>query len=163
MLIKAEPKSVVYTVEDRYLGNYNGVAKIEKVEGIKEGAQKGTIIVHLRGANNQHIVDWYGQKHTETPQTTFAQQMLNRAGGAQKSAGVELFNEEIDGENDKAVRKAVYNIFKELTGKKVYISQYTRQGFSMPNINYKFDENARAILGKTSDEVANDDDEEIFG
>lgn len=166
MLIKAEPKSVGYTIEDRYEGDYNGVATIEKVEGIKDGAQKGTILVHLRGTKNQHIVDWYGHKQENTAQMTFSQQMLNRAGGAQQSAGVELFSGEVDGESDKDVRKAVFGIFKELVGKKVYISQYKKQGFERPNINYKFDENARAIISRTSNNVATEttnEEDEIFG
>lgn len=144
VLITPNPISTGVVFQDRYEGNYNGKATITGVDIVNSQtnpSQNGSLAVHMRGIVNGQpveIVDYYGKK--KNPTTTdqvFAQQMLNRATGAQKSAGVASFNEPID---VKLVRQKVYQIFTELIGKQVTISQYTRQGFTRPNINYKFDE-----------------------
>ena len=160
MAIKAQPKVVGGNFADRFMGNYNGQATITGVDIIKSDTKpelNGSIAVHLRATvitnntkTNIELVDWYGKKRPQTPATDFAQQMLNRATGAQLSAGVKMFDKEID---EKDARKTVANIFKKLIGKQVNISQYYKEGYNVPNIRYKFDE-------VTDEDVADESDDD---
>ena len=160
MAIKAQPKSVGINFPNRYEGRYNGTATITSVDVVKsENKPKlnGAIAVHLKGKavlNGQlvelNMVDWFGKKTSTTlTDEEFAQQMINRATGAQLSAGEDYYNKEIKDTNQ--VRKIVKKIFESLIGKEVTISQYTKEGYSLPNIRYIFD--------STETEDTDDDDE----
>ena len=141
MSITANPQSKGIVVENRYQGPYNGKATIDKVDIVnsKDESVNGSIVVHLTGSlDNKEVkmIDFFGRKKTATvSDEAFAQQMLNRATSAQESAGVTHFNEAIE---PAQVRGKVKEIFDGLVGKTVTISQWTRPGFSRPNINYKF-------------------------
>lgn len=168
--IKANPKSVGSMFAERYMGRYNGPATITEVNVVKSDkkpAVNGCIAVHLRGTimtrngneKTVDIVDWYGKKKADTPLQSFAEQMLNRAVNAQLSAGVEPFNEEID---IKETRKKVLEIFQGLKGKQVEISQYYKEGYDMPNINYRFtdDEVEEVEADNADDEEADNSSED---
>ena len=167
--IKASPKSVGSMFPERYMARYNGPATITEVNVVKsenKPAVNGCLAIHLRGTiitkngneKTVDIVDWYGKKKPDTPAQKFAEQMLNRAVNAQLSAGVEPFADEIE---IKDARKKVLEIFKALVGKTVTISQYYKEGYDMPNINYRFsDDDVEEI--DADDEVADEgDDDEL--
>lgn len=143
MQIIANPMSKGITFENRFEDNYNGKATITKVDVVRSTrnpSQNGSLAVHMTGSVNGKtvdIVDFYGMKRPQTPIQTFAQQMLNRATAAQKSAGVPHFSQPIEAEQ---ARQVVFGIFQALVGKEVTISQWTPAGQAHPNINYKFDE-----------------------
>ena len=164
MAIKAQPKSVGGMFPERYLGTYNNTAVITEVSVVQsknKPANNGCLAVHLKGqifnqsgkAEEVHLIDWYGKKKPTTADDTFAQQMLNRATGAQLSAGVAMYDKEVEA---KDARKVVKQIFEGLIGKRVTISQYYKEGFSLPNIQYKFvegDETADASADDTADDL----------
>lgn len=165
MAIKAQPKSVGGMFPERYLGAYNNTAVITEVSVVQsknKPENNGCLAIHLKGqifnqsgkAEEVHMIDWYGKKKPATATETFAQQMLNRATAAQLSAGVAMYDKEIE---PKEARKIVKEIFEGLIGKRVTISQYYKEGYSLPNIQYKFVEDGEATEASSDD----DDDDEL--
>lgn len=143
--ITASPKSIASQFPAQYKDDYDGIVEIVSVEANKE---KGLFFVHMSNPElrriNREIIDIFGNQKDINKGTKFAEQTINRADGALKSAGAFTEPTTVSGETldelNRNAKNIAYKKFQSIIGKTVNVHQFTRRGFSNPNINYIFDD-----------------------
>lgn len=153
---KPAPKSVGIIIDDaeRYTGDFNGKITITKVDEIQNGDKKGSIIVHMANArlkqNSMEIRDGFFPPKKGTNASVWRQTQVDRVTGAMKSAGVNP--------PEEVKLSELKGLLEGLVGKEVTISQWTKEGETMPRVNYKF------VDGEEIEDAEDneDDDEKVF-
>lgn len=156
---KPAPKSVGAFIDDaeRYMEPFNGKITITKVDEIQNGDKKGSIIVHMTNARlkkeNMEIRDGFFPPKKGTVAKVWRQTQVDRVTGAMKSAGVTP--------PEEVKMKELKGLLEQLVGKEVVISQWIKEGETMPRVNYKFS-NLKSDANEDDEGEGDDEDEEVF-
>jgi hypothetical protein len=154
--VVASPKSISSNFPTQYKGDFDGKVTIKSVDYNKDN---GCFFVHMSNPAlakiNKEIIDVFGNQKDASKGTKFAEQTINRADGALKSAGAFTEPSTVNGETldelNLNAKRMAFAKFSSLVGKEVNIHQFTRRGFSNPNINYIFNDGIKETPVATPD------------
>lgn len=143
--VVASPKSISSNFPTQYKEDFDGKVTIKSVDYNKNN---GCFFVHMTNPAlakiNKEIIDVFGNQKDASKGTKFAEQTINRADGALKSAGAFTEPTTVSGntldELNLNAKRMAFSKFSSLVGKEVNVHQFTRRGFSNPNINYIFND-----------------------